>query len=182
MATSYSIITPPASRTITGFRTAAVIGSASYFKLKPLSADEPFWALIKVDFRLVRGVTATVEVSPVEGIVTQALRFYLVQKRAFYFPAAFSTISARITVGPIRIDLDGSKVRCSHGRSRPGKRAYGSAFQIEIGQVVGETDHMRGEMEVLPESETSKKPVAEEGRQDITPHARCHTHCRTEDK
>ena len=62
--------------------------------LIPQSPYAPFGALIKVDLRLACGVAATVEVSPVKRIVTQAVKFCLVLKRAFYFRAAFSTIFA----------------------------------------------------------------------------------------
>ena len=62
--------------------------------LMPQSPYEPFWTLKKVDLRLACGVTATVEVSPIERIVTQAVKFCLVLKRAFYFLAAFSTVFA----------------------------------------------------------------------------------------
>ena len=61
-------------------------------KLQSLSPHEPFWTLIKIDLRLACGVTAAIEIPPVKGIVSQAVRIYIILKRAI--SATFSTILA----------------------------------------------------------------------------------------
>jgi hypothetical protein len=119
-----------------------------------------------IDFPLGTGKTAAVEITPIETVETQTPAV-LVHQGAFDFPAAPAARTARFSLFPIGIEVNGRKVRLAHGGVGIGEGEDHLSFKIEVGKIISVRTQFGPHPEVSPESKGSEKPVAIEGCQEI---------------
>ena len=128
-----------------------------------LDTQDPFGAFVVINLFLICGVTAAVEISPIEGVITHALAGCL-QEGAQDLLTALAAIGAGFAVFPGRIDLNKGEVWLAHGWCCERDIGRKFSFQEAIRHGVSISDQPRTHVGVFPEPEVPKKPITEHGR------------------
>jgi hypothetical protein len=135
-----------------------------------LELHDPLRALVPVDFLLIGGITAAVEIAPVKGVIAHAVPVRPLMKRTSDSLATLAAVGAGISILPGRIDLDDSQVGFAHGRSRERKPGREFTLQETVSHGVGVNNESRAHVRIFPETQTSEKPVTEQGSKEVKAH------------